>query len=174
MEELMKLFAFQAGVGEMFIRGTTIYWALLLMLRVAGRRDVGSVGMADLLVLVLVADAAGTAMSGSSDSLLDGVVVIATIVGWSMVIDIVVYHVPFLHKFIEPGRVCLVRDGRIVPGGMRREHVTRRELMEQLRLKGVGSVSEVKRAYIESSGEFSVICFEEVTDDPQSTLEEDR
>ena len=60
-----EIFAPQAGLLEMLIRGTAIYWALFLLLRVAGRRDVGSLGTADLLVLVLVADAAGSAIRGA-------------------------------------------------------------------------------------------------------------
>lgn len=157
MPDFAELFGLQAGVVEMFVRGSVIYWLLFLLLRIAGRRDVGSLGVADLLVLVLVADAAGNAMSGESTSLGDGMIIVTTIVGWSVVIDRVGYYLPFTRKFLEPSRVLLIKDGRINHSGMRQEHFTRGELMEQLRINGVEHIGEVRRMYIESNGQVSVV-----------------
>lgn len=169
-----EVFASQAGFLEMFLRGTAIYWALFALLRLAGRRDVGSLGTADLLVLVLVADAAGNAMSGGSSSVLDGIIVVATIVFWSIFIDRISYHIPVARRLFEPDRVCLVRDGKIDRAGMRSELISRAELMEQLRLKGIGSLEDVRRAYLEATGEVSVITVDQdvAKDTSASTLEE--
>lgn len=173
LPDFIEIFAPQLGWAEMVTRGTVIYWALFIFLRLAGRRDIGSLGTADLLVLVLVADAAGDAMSGASTSVVDGVIVVATIIAWSVVIDRMCYYVPSLDRLLEPERVCVVRNGRMVRASMRNEQITRRELMEQLRLQGVGSLSNVKRAYLETTGEFSVITMDENTTNGVSTLEED-
>lgn len=161
MVDVSRIFELQAGFAEMFIRGTTMYWVLYVLLRISGRRDLGSLGVADMLVLVLVADAAGNAMSGDSYSLGDGIIVVVTIVGWSFFLDRIGYYVPMLRRALEPQRVCLVRNGQLVISGLRREHITRGELMEQLRLKGVDRLACVKRAYLESTGEFSVVEFDE-------------
>lgn len=155
--DLIEIFTPEAGVAEMVLRGSVMYWFLFLLLRLSGRRDIGSLSVADLLVLVMVADAAGDAMSAGSSSLADGMYVAGTIVGWSVIIDRLGYHVPAFRRWIEPRRVCLVRDGRVVASGMRQEHLTREELMEQLRLQGVATLAEVRRAYLEANGEFSVI-----------------
>jgi uncharacterized membrane protein YcaP (DUF421 family) len=171
--DIQEIFILQAGFTEMIVRGTTMYWVLYALLRISGRRDLGSLGVADMLVLVLVADAAGNAMSGDSYSLGDGIIVVATIVGWSYLLDRISYHVPVLRRLLEPQRVCLVRDGHIVVPGLRREHISRSELMEQLRLKGVDSLAKVKRAYLESTGEFSVIQVEVAKNEQLSTLEEE-
>ncbi|SSW65046.1 DUF421 domain-containing protein [Achromobacter agilis] len=173
MDKLVEIFALQAGAAEMMIRGTTMYWVLYALLRISGRRDMGSLGMADMLVLVLVADAAGNAMSGDSYSLGDGVIVVATIVGWSYLLDRLGYYIPPLRRVLEPQRVCLVKSGRILASGLKREHITRSELMEQLRLKGVASLAEVDRAYLEATGEFSVIRSPRGIGEGPSTLEED-
>ncbi|MCD0502185.1 DUF421 domain-containing protein [Bordetella petrii] len=173
MDKLAEIFALQTGFTEMFIRGTTMYWVLYALLRISGRRDLGSLGMADMLVLVLVADAAGNAMSGDSYSMGDGIIVVATIVGWSFVLDRIGYYFPVLRRWLEPERVCLVRDGRVLVHGLRREHVSRSELMEQLRLKGIDNLQMVRRAYLESTGEFSVIRAPGDPQDGQSTLQED-
>src|SRR5690606_26568740 len=128
-----------------------------LLLRVAGRRDLGSLGVADLLVLLLVADAAGSSMSGDSDALLDGMMVAFTLVFWSFFTDRVTYFFPRLRSLLESDRVCLIKDGQMQRRGMRSEYITRGELMEELRLKGIDDLAQVRRAYMESTGEISVI-----------------
>jgi len=68
-----------------------------------------------------------------------------------------VYFFPSLRRLLEPDRVCLVRDGCLQRRGMRSEYITRGELMEELRLKGIDDLAQVRRAYMESTGEISVI-----------------
>lgn len=75
----MEIFEFELGPFEMALRGSIIYWFLFFIARVIGRRELSSVSVADLLIVVLVADAAGDAMSGGSESLSDGLVVVSTI-----------------------------------------------------------------------------------------------
>ena len=53
-----ELFGFSLPVGEIILRGSAVYWFLFILFRVMGRRDIGSVGLADILVIVLIADAA--------------------------------------------------------------------------------------------------------------------
>lgn len=173
MDTFIEVFALQAGFAEMAIRGTTMYWVLYALLRISGRRDLGSLGMADMLVLVLVADAAGNAMSGDSYSMGDGIIVVATIVGWSYLLDRLGYYAPPVRRLLEPQRVCLIRSGRVLASGLKREHITRSELMEQLRLKGIANLAEVERAYLESNGEFSVIRAPRASGDGPSTLDDD-
>ena len=172
MPNLLEIFALDLGVIEMMLRGTAVYWTVLILLRVAGRRELGSLGTADLLVLVMVADAAGDALTGGSSSVTDGLIVVTTIVAWSVLLDRAAYYSPFIHKLLEPERVCLVKDGRILRSGLRNEHIGRGELMEQLRLQGIESIDEVKRAYIEANGQFSVIKAGKDVPEASSTLAE--
>lgn len=173
MPNLGDIFGLELGIIEMMLRGTAVYWTILILIRLAGRREIGSLGTADLLVLLLVADAAGDALSGGSPSVTDGLVVVATIIFWSVALDRAAYYSPFIHRLLEPERVCLVRNGRVLRSGLRSEHIGRGELMEQLRLQGIESLSDVKRAYMEANGQFSVIRMgEDPPDKESSTLAE--
>lgn len=151
------MFTFSVAPLEIFIRGTIVYWFIFVLLRLAGRRDVGSLGVADMLVLVLIADAAQNAMAGEYKSILDGMVLISTILGWTVLVDRVGYFCKPLGRLLESDRVCLVRDGVVSKRALRREYLTEDELMSQLRLKGVLELSEVRRAYMEPDGDISVI-----------------
>ncbi|OZI61481.1 DUF421 domain-containing protein [Bordetella genomosp. 11] len=151
------IIAFSMSPAELAIRGTLTYWFIFILLRVAGRRDVGSLGMADLLVVVLIADAAQNAMAGEYKSVPDGMVLIATIVFWSVVIDRVAYVCPVLRPFLIPPKLCIVKDGQMQKRAMRRESITVDELKSELRQKGIEDISQVRHAYIEPDGSVSVI-----------------
>ncbi|ARP76499.1 DUF421 domain-containing protein [Bordetella genomosp. 6] len=142
---------------ELFLRGSLIYWFLLALLRLAGRRDIGSLGVADMLVLVLIADAAQNAMAGEYKSVTDGAILLLTIVGWTVAIDRASYFLPSEGRLLAPSTVCLVRDGELQRRNMRREYITEDELMSELRLKGYDSLDDVHRAYMEPDGNISAL-----------------
>ena len=155
----------------MFLRGSAAYWFIFILLRLAGRRDIGQVGIADLLVLMLVADAAGNAMAGESTSTTDGLISVAAIVFWSAVIDRVGYFFPKARTILEPGRICVIRDGELQRRGMRREYITQDELMTELHLRGLERFEQVKCAYVESDGKISIIAREKVVGAPLKNRE---
>jgi uncharacterized membrane protein YcaP (DUF421 family) len=151
------MFTFSVPPLEIVVRGSLMYWFIFVLLRVAGRRDIGSLGVADMLVLVLIADAAQNGMAGEYTSAVDGMILIATIVGWTVLIDRAVYSIPALSRALAVEHVCLVRDGTLVRRNLRREAITEAELMSELRLQGIESLSLVRRAYIEADGNISVL-----------------
>jgi uncharacterized membrane protein YcaP (DUF421 family) len=150
---------------ELVIRGTLVYWFLFLVFRFVLRRDAGSIGIADLLLLVLVADASQNAMSASYTTVAEGAVLVGTIIGWNWLIDWASYHSPAFARFTTPPPVVLVRHGRIVHRGLRREHLSEDELTGKLRQHGIERLRDVKIALMESDGEISVIPYGKATDD---------
>lgn len=157
--DLKDLFEFSLSPIEIFIRGSLIYWFLWCIFRFVIRRDTGAIGIADTLVIVLVADASQNAMAGEYRTVSDGFVLIGTIVFWNFLLDFLSYRFPALQHLIQPQTLCLVREGRIIRRNMAQELMTEEDLMSKLRDKGVERLSEVKRAYMESDGTITVIPF---------------
>ena len=151
------LFALGVSPLELVIRGSAVYWFLFLVFRVALRRDVGAIGVADVLLVVLIADAAQNAMAGEYRSITDGAVLVSTIIGWNLVIDWLAYRFKPLRRILEPAPLPLVRDGRILRGNLRRELMSVDDLLGKLREHGVDDVAQVRAAHLESDGEMSVI-----------------
>jgi uncharacterized membrane protein YcaP (DUF421 family) len=151
------LFALTISPLELFVRGSAVYWFLFAVFRVVLRRDIGAVGIADVLLVVLVADAAQNAMAGEYRSITDGLVLVSTIVGWNVAIDWLAYRVPPLRRIFEAQPLLLVRDGKILRRNLRREWITEDDLRAQLREQGVASLADVRAAYMESDGTVSVI-----------------
>ena len=142
---------------ELIVRGSAMYLLLFLLFRVVVRRRVGAVGMADILVLVIVADAAQNAMAGEYKSVTDGAILVGTILGWDMLIDWANWRFPALRGWLEAPPLLLVRNGHVIRRNLRHEFVTEDELESKLRQQGVKDVSEVAEARMESDGEVSVI-----------------
>jgi uncharacterized membrane protein YcaP (DUF421 family) len=151
------MFELTVNPAELMLRGTAMYWFLLLLFRFVLRRDVGSIGIADLLVLVLVADASQNAMAGGYESVTDGVILVATIAGWNWLLNFATYRFPALSRLIQAKPLPLVRNGRLVRRNLRHEFITMDELMAKLREQGVETLDEVKIARMEGDGEISVI-----------------
>jgi uncharacterized membrane protein YcaP (DUF421 family) len=151
------IFGLTVSPWELVIRGSAMYLFLFVIFRVIVRRRVGAVGMADILVLVIVADAAQNAMSGEYKSVTDGAILVGTIIGWDMFIDWLNFRFPALRGWLEPPPLLLVRDGRILHRNLRHEFVTEDELKSKLREHGIEDVRQVAKAYMESDGEVSVV-----------------
>lgn len=152
-----ELFGLSVPVAELVIRGTAMYWFLFLIFRVVVRRDIGAVGIADVLILVIVADAAQNAMSGEYKTISDGMILVATLIGWNVALDWLSYRFPLFRRFAEPSPIRLIKDGRMLKRYMRRELITDDELWSKLRQNSIESLEQVKEAYIESDGQISII-----------------
>ena len=156
MNELAEVFAREFPVWHMVLRGTVVYWFLLIVFRFVLRRDIGSMGVADLLFVVLVADASSNAMQGEYRSIGDGLVLLATLICWNFGLDWLSYHSPTVSRFLEPRPEVLVRHGRVNRKALKREMITLEELQGKLREEGVESLGEVRIARMESDGKLSV------------------
>ncbi len=149
---------------ETIVRGIVTYFSIFIILRVVLRGRTSAVAMSDLLVLVLLADAAQNAMAAEYTSITNGVVLVATIVVCSFATDWVAFRVEAVRRFVHPDRKPLVANGRVMRKVLAEELMTEDELMTQLRLNGVESIDEVKAAYLEGNGEVSDIKLEPGSD----------
>jgi len=143
-------------IGEIILRGTIVYLFIFIVFRVL-RRGAGALGIADLLVVVLIADAAQNAMANEYKSITEGLILVSTIVFWDYSLDWLGYRFPRVGRLVHPAPLLLIKDGRIQRRNLRQEMITEEELMGQLREQGVESVEEVKQSYMEADGHISVI-----------------
>jgi uncharacterized membrane protein YcaP (DUF421 family) len=151
-----QMFTPTTSLLEIFIRGSVIYLILFVVMRLLPRREVGGLGASDLLIIVLIADAVQNGMAGDSKSITEGLVLAATIYFWATLIDWIDHRAPDLH-LAEGDPIMVVRNGQLMRRNMGRQNVTEDEVMAQLRQHGYDSLSQVRVAYIEGDGRFSVL-----------------
>ncbi|MCL4301314.1 MAG: DUF421 domain-containing protein [Anaerolineae bacterium] len=151
-----SIFVPTTSLLEVFIRGTLVYLLLFFVLRFL-RRETGAIGITDLLVIVIIADAAQNAMAGEYKSITEGVILVGTIAFWDYALDWLGYRFPFFQRLVRAAPLLLIKNGRMLRRNMRQELITEEELMSQLRQQGVEKVSDVKKAYLEGDGRISII-----------------
>lgn len=156
-------------LGELFLRGTVTYIGLMLLFRIVGRREAGGLGLTDLLVVLLAVDAASTGLTGDSQSLGDSLVLVLTVLLWSVVIDATSYRWPRLGSIFKAKPRPLIEYGQLNRKAMHREFMTEDEVRSQLRLHGIEDITHIQRAYIEPNGMVSIILQrpQETSDSPK-------
>ena len=152
-----QLFTFTVSPIELVVRGTLTYFFLFCLFRFVVHRDVGGLGISDLLVLVIIADASQNAMAGEYKSIVDGFVLIGTVIGWSLLLNYLSFRFRAMRRFVLPRPVCLVRDGVKQERNLQRELINDEELREFLREHEIEDLREVRRAYLEPDGQVTVI-----------------
>lgn len=160
MPDWQAMFIPQTTVLEVIVRGTIMYFVLFLILRFFMKRQAGGLGIADVLVIVLIADAAQNGMAADYKSVTEGALLVLTIAFWDFVLDWLGYRVPAIGHFIQPPPIPLIQDGHLMQRNMRAEMISKEELMSQLRQQGIEDPRQVKRACMEGNGNISVVRFD--------------
>lgn len=152
-----SIFALSMPVSEIAIRGTVMFLAVTVLMRIVGQRESGGLGLTDVLLVVLVADAAGAGLSGNGDSIADGLLLVGVILFWSVMLDAVAYRSRRFATLLKGQPKPLIESGRLDRAVMRRELITDDEVMSQLRLHGIVDLAAVDKAYLEPNGMISII-----------------
>jgi uncharacterized membrane protein YcaP (DUF421 family) len=152
-----SIFSLDVPLPEIILRGSVMYISLFILLRVILKRQAGSLGMTDLLLITLIADASQNAMAGEYMSLPAGIVLVSTIIFWSYAFDWLSFRFKWFNRLIEPPPLPLIQDGKLLLRNMRREMITEEELMSQMREQGLDDVERVKEAYMEPDGHISIV-----------------
>ena len=149
------------SIAESFVRGSFVYLLLFALLRFLPNRHIGAVGITDLLVVVLVANAVQNALANDYKSLVGGLVLVLTIFFWSYALNWLSYHFPKLQQILRSRTLPLIQDGRLQWQNMREEMITEAELQSVLRLQGVDTIAAVKNARMEADGRISVVTYDQ-------------
>jgi uncharacterized membrane protein YcaP (DUF421 family) len=151
------MWALQVPVWDLVIRSTGIYLAVLIALRLFGKREVGQFTLIDLVLILLLANAVQPAMTGPDTSLTGGLVIIATLIVVNRAIALARAKLPFVERLVGSSPTPLARDGKWIPGALEREELSPDDVMMALREHGLSKVSEVKLAVLEGDGMISVV-----------------
>ena len=152
-----SIFVLDVSLAEIILRGSVMYISLFILLRVILKRQAGSLGMTDLLLVTLIADASQNGMAGEYTSLPAGIVLVSTIIFWSYTLDWLSFKFSWFRQLVEPPPLPVIKNGKLLRKNMRRELITEDELISQLREQGVDDVGKVKDAFMESDGHISVV-----------------
>jgi uncharacterized membrane protein YcaP (DUF421 family) len=142
---------------ELIVRSITIYVAMVVALRLFGKREIGQFTLFDLVLVLLVANAVQPAMTGPDTSLGGGLLIILTLVLTNRALAEARRRLPFLRVVLESPPTTIARDGAWLQEAVQREDLDAEDLETALREHGIGSVDEVALAVLEPDGSISVV-----------------
>jgi uncharacterized membrane protein YcaP (DUF421 family) len=144
-------------IWEIVLRTAAVYLAVLGLLRLGGKRELGQMSPADFVVILIIANAVQNAMNGGDVSLVGGIVSAATLLGMNYGFGRFGRAVPFIGRLFAEEPTLLLQDGKVIHEAVRREHVEIVEIEMAAREHGIADLSEVAAAILEVDGSISII-----------------
>jgi len=142
---------------EMVIRAIIVYAALILLIRLTGKRQIGQLSPFDLILLLILSDAVQNSMNGGDESLIGGLITAITLITLNYLMGLAALKNPRLEHMIEGRPQVLVREGKLFKEVMAEARLSDLELETALRQHECASIEEVQWAILENNGTISVL-----------------
>jgi len=142
---------------DIVLRGIFVFFALYVLMRVIGRRELSKLEPFDLILLIILGDAVQQGLTQDDYSLTGAMLAIVTIAVLQIAVSFLNFRFPRLRPVLNGEPVVIVQDGKPIDRNLRRERLTLDDLAESARLQGIGSLDDVAWGVLETSGEISFI-----------------
>lgn len=146
-----------APFWDILLRTALVYLALLIGLRLAGKREIGQMTVFDLVVLLLIANAVQNAMVGPDNSLTGGLLAAAALLVLNAILAKLRLRSPRLRKWVQGSPTLLILHGHVQEDKLEREGIDIDTLETALREHGITDQKEVEMAVLEIDGTISVV-----------------
>ena len=141
---------------ELLLRAGVVYVLLLCMMRISGKRTVGQFTPFDLLVVMLVSEAAGPSMTGKEQSLWGGLIVCAALIGLNTLVGVWVARSRWAEQLFEGEAVLIGRNGQIFDHIRKKHRISNNDIEAALR-SAQCDVQDIQCLFLEADGKLSVL-----------------
>lgn len=141
---------------QLLLRTLFIYFFVLIVLRLMGKREIGKLSVFDLVVSIMMAELAIVVIENPEISMLRGILPIIVLMLTQIILSYVTLKSKKIRDLVEGSPAVLIANGEIRDDEMRRQRYTVDDLLVQLREKNISNVSDVEFAILETSGKLSV------------------
>jgi uncharacterized membrane protein YcaP (DUF421 family) len=142
---------------EVALRAALVYLFVIVVFRLAGRKELGRFSTFDVALVFLITVALRRSMTGDDKSLTNAFVALGTLVVLDRTLTWLTWRSRRLADWIQGPARLLVEDGRLRPRELRRTRISEEELRAGLRRHGHESLEDVRRAYLERDGQLSFV-----------------
>jgi uncharacterized membrane protein YcaP (DUF421 family) len=142
---------------DIVLRGIVVFFALFLLMRVIGKRELSKLEPFDLILLIILGDAVQQGLTQDDYSLTGALLAIGTIAVLQVAFSYLNFRVPRLRPLLNGEPVIVVQDGEAIERNLKRERLTLDDIAESARLQGIGSLEDVAWGVLETSGTISFI-----------------
>ena len=139
------------------LRAGIVYVAVLLLLRLGGKRQIGQMGAGEFVAILLVSNAVQNAMNGGDNSISGGILLASVLILLSVAFAYLTYKSRRWANLLEGKPTLLVHEGKVVHPNLEKELLNLHELKIMMRRQGVHDLNEVAEAVLESNGQLSLV-----------------
>jgi uncharacterized membrane protein YcaP (DUF421 family) len=142
---------------DIVLRGIAVFFALFLLMRVIGKRELSKLEPFDLILLIILGDAVQQGLTQDDYSLTGALLAIGTIAVLQVAFSYLNFRFPRLRPLLNGEPIIVVQDGKAIERNLKRERLTLDDIAESARLQGIGSLEDVAWGVLETSGTISFI-----------------
>ncbi|HEV2010098.1 MAG TPA: YetF domain-containing protein [Candidatus Limnocylindria bacterium] len=153
----MTIFEMSTPWYEILLRTFVVYMTVLVLLRAAGKRELGQMTPFDLVVILVIANAVQNAMTGGDNSLVGGIIAATTLTVTNIAVGRWGNRVPFFRRLVASEPRLLLRDGKPIADALANERIDIKELEMAAREHGIADLADVTAAVLEEDGSISII-----------------
>ena len=146
-----------------FIRTAILYFTVILVIRLMGKRQLGELQPYELVITIMLSDLAVLPMQDTRLPLLLGIIPIVTLLMIKTVLTELQMKFPLIAKIVDGSPVILIDSGKIQINSLRNQKMTVKDLLEEIREKGYLDISEIKYAILENNGSVSIFPDESIS-----------
>ena len=144
------------GVLRILLIAPTAYVALILILRMSGKRTLAKLNAFDFVVTIAIGSTLASVITSSTLSLVDGLVALALLVGMQFIVTAASVRWPWVNDVVKAEATLLVRKGELLPRAMRRQRITSDEIEAAIRQSGGRGVEDAEAVFLETDGSLAV------------------
>lgn len=149
------LIALSAPWWVFVLRAALVFVGVMVLIRMSGKRAVGQFTPFDLVMLILIGNAAQNGMNGGDNSLTAALILSVTLVSLNWLTAFITSRSKTAERVIEGKAVVLARDGRLLPDVLRKELVSKADFREAMRENNIEEVDRIRVALLETNGKIS-------------------
>lgn len=142
---------------DIVLRATAMFVLLYVLIRLLGKRELGQMTPFEFVLLVVMGDLMQQGVTHNDFSLTGGMLAIGTFAFWALTLSWATYLFPKLKNVLEGEPRVIVKYGKIIEANLRRDRLTRDEILSEMRLAGIGRLADVQWAILEPQGKISFI-----------------
>lgn len=146
-----------ADIGRILLIGSAAYALLVVVLRLSGKRTLSQLNIFDFIVTVAFGSTLATILLNSDVSWTEGAFALALLAGLQFIVALVSSRLPGFREAITSRPVLLFKDGQVQEADLRRNRLTKSELLQAARSQGNGDLSNVAAIVLETNGKVSII-----------------
>ena len=155
------MFTTDKSLLEIVARVTLIYVFLMVLLRFSGKKELGQLEPMDLLTMLLLSETVSPALTANDKSVTVALVASGTLLVLTVLVSRMTCRFGWMEHFVQGRRSVLIKRGKVMEDVLRSERITAQQLTTALHQEGLEAVSQVKMAYVEPSGDITIIKKEE-------------